>query len=216
MTYAALNGIPIVRGSVVVPAWGIWHADVYLDRGDELAGAVTMQLADITAKATIIRGVSFLGQSGYRIVGGAGGWRSIVSAWQYANSAGLTLSTVLRHTAAPIGETVVVPVDATIGTAYVRQVGPASMVPQQLIPGGWYVDYDGKTYAQSRPLGVVASQWSAINATQASTAYVVATEHPGEWLPGRTFKGPSIAGVVNRVRHVVTSGTLRTEVLADV
>lgn len=216
MTYAALNGIPIVRGSLVVPAWGIWHADVYLDRGDTLSGAVTLQLADITAQGTIVRGISFLGQSGYRIVGGAAGWQTDVPSRQYANPVALTLSTVLQDTAATIGETVVIPVDRTIGTAYVRQAGRASLVLQQLAQGAWYVDYDGKTYAQTRQPSTVASQWSVIDATQPSTAYVVATEYPGDWLPGRAFSSASISGVVNRVRHVITPGKLRTEVLADV
>jgi len=215
MTYAALEGIPIVRGSLVVPAWGIWHADVWLDRAASLSGSVTLQLADLTAKATVIRGVSTLGQAGYRIVGGAGGWRQAIGSWQYANAAGLTLSTVLQHVAAPIGETVNVPADVAIGTAYVRQAGRASLVLQQLITGGWYMGYDGITYAAPRTPGVVAGTWSLISVAQPSTAYVVATESVAEWLPGASFAGPSVSGVVNRVRHVITSGTLRTEVMAD-
>lgn len=216
MIYAGLDGIPIVRGSLVVPAWGIWHADVYLDRGDALSGKVTLQLADITAQGTIVRGISFLGQSGYRVVGGAAGWQTDIAARQYANPVALTLSTVLTDTAATIGETVVIPSDRTIGTAYVRQAGRASLVLQQLAQGAWYVDYDGKTYAQARQAGTVTSQWSVIDATQPSTAYVVATEYPGDWLPGRAFKSEAIAGTINRVRHVIAPGKLRTEVLADV
>lgn len=216
MSYAALSGIPIVRGSVVVPAWGIWHADVWLDRAASLTGSVTLQLADITAQGTIVRGVSTLGQAGYRVVGGAGGWRTEVEARQFANSAGLTLSTVLQTTAAPIGETVVVPADVAIGTAFVRQSGPASLVLQQLIPGGWYVGYDGITVAAPRPASVVANTFTLTGVAQPSTAYTIATETPAEWLPGAVFSGPSVSGVVNRVRHVITAGTLRTEVLADV
>jgi hypothetical protein len=215
MTYASLNGIGIVRGSVVVPSWGIWHADLWLESGETLSGSVSLQLADLTAKATVIRGVSTLGQAGYRVVGGAGGWRQAIGSWQYANAAGLTLSTVLQHTAAPIGETVNVPADVAIGTAFVRQAGRASLVLQQLIPGGWYVGFDGITYAAPRTPSVVAGAWSLISVAQPSTAYVVATESVAEWLPGAAFAGPSVSGTVNRVRHVITAGTLRTEVMAD-
>ena len=216
MSYAALSGIPIVRGSLVVPQWGIWHADVWLDRAASLTGSVTLQLADITAQGTIIRGVSTLGQAGYRVVGGAGGWRTEIEARQFANAAGLTLSTVLQTTAAPIGETVVVPADVAIGTAFVRQAGPASLVLQQLIPGGWRVDYDGRTYAAPRAASVVTGVFSLTQVVQPTVAYTIATETPAEWLPGAVFNSPSISGTVNRVRHVITAGTLRTEVLADV
>lgn len=211
--FAGLDDIPIMRGQVTIPAYGIWHADLWLDREVALSGQVRLALADISALATVVRVIGFLGQTGVRIVGGYGGWRTSVPGLQYAAATGLSLRTVLAHTAADVGE-LVDAADTAIGTAYVRAVGPASRVLQSLIPGAWYVGFDGVTYATPRPAGVVANRYMAMDVGQPAGAYVVATDSPGEWLPGRSFTGPSTSGVISRVQHQIENATLRTQVLS--
>ena len=211
--FAGLDDIPIMRGQVTIPAYGIWHADLWLDREVALSGQVRLALADISALATVVRVIGFLGQTGVRIVGGYGGWRTSVSGLQYAAATGLSLRTVLAHTAADVGE-LVDAADTAIGTAYVRAVGPASRVLQSLIPGAWYVGFDGVTYAAPRPAGVVANRFMTMDVSQPAGAYVVATDSPGEWLPGRSFTGPSTSGVISRVQHQIENATLRTQVLS--
>ena len=211
--FAGLDDIPIMRGQVTIPAYGIWHADLWLDREVALSGQVRLALADISALATVVRVIGFLGQTGVRIVGGYGGWRTSVSGLQYAAATGLSLRTVLAHTAADVGE-LVDAADTAIGTAYVRAVGPASRVLQSLIPGAWYVGFDGVTYAAPRPAGVVANRYMTMDVSQPASAYTVATDSPGEWLPGRTFTGPSTSGVISRVQHMIENATLRTQVLS--
>ena len=211
--FAGLDDIPIMRGQVTIPAYGIWHADLWLDREVALSGQVRLALADISALATVVRVIGFLGQTGVRIVGGYGGWRTSVPGLQYAAATGLSLRTVLAHTAADVGE-LVDAADTAIGTAYVRAVGPASRVLQSLIPGAWYVGFDGVTYAAPRPAGVVANRYMTMDVSQPASAYTVATDSPGEWLPGRTFTGPSTSGVISRVQHMIENATLRTQVLS--
>ena len=211
--FAGLDDIPIMRGQVTIPAYGIWHADLWLDREVALSGQVRLALADISALATVVRVIGFLGQTGVRIVGGYGGWRTSVPGLQYAAATGLSLRTVLAHTAADVGE-LVDAADTAIGTAYVRAVGPASRVLQSLIPGAWYVGFDGVTYAAPRPAGVVANRFMTMDVSQPAGGYTVATDSPGEWLPGRTFAGPSTSGVISRVQHQIENATLRTQVLS--
>ena len=211
--FAGLDDIPIMRGQVTIPAYGIWHADLWLDREVALSGQVRLALADISALATVVRVIGFLGQTGVRIVGGYGGWRTSVPGLQYAAATGLSLRTVLAHTAADVGE-LVDAADTAIGTAYVRAVGPASRVLQSLIPGAWYMGFDGVTYAAPRPAGVVANRYMTMDVSQPASAYTVATDSPGEWLPGRTFTGPSTSGVISRVQHMIENATLRTQVLS--
>ena len=163
--FAGLDDIPIMRGQVTIPAYGIWHADLWLDREVALSGQVRLALADISALATVVRVIGFLGQTGVRIVGGYGGWRTSVSGLQYAAATGLSLRTVLAHTAADVGE-LVDAADTAIGTAYVRAVGPASRVLQSLIPGAWYVGFDGVTYAAPRPAGVVANRFMTMDVSR--------------------------------------------------
>ena len=169
--FAGLDDIPIMRGQVTIPAYGIWHADLWLDREVALSGQVRLALADISALATVVRVIGFLGQTGVRIVGGYGGWRTSVPGLQYAAATGLSLRTVLAHTAADVGE-LVDAADTAIGTAYVRAVGPASRVLQSLIPGAWYVGFDGVTYAAPRPAGVVANRYMTMDVSQPAGASI--------------------------------------------
>ena len=210
--FAGIDDRPIMRGQVTIPAYGIWHADIWLDREVALTGQVTLTLADISAVATIVRVIGFLGQTGLRIVGGYGGWRKPVDALQFAAPLGLPLKTVLVRTAADVGEFVEAGGDS-VGVAYVRASGPAARVLQSLVPARWYVGWDGVTQASARPAGVVADRFMVMDISQPAGAYVVASNAPGEWLPGRTFRGPSISGVVSRVQHQIENATLRTVIL---
>ena len=85
---------------------------------------------------------------------------------------------------------------------------------QSLAPSAWYVGFDGITYAAPRPAGVVANRYMTMDVSQPAGAYTLATDSPGEWLPGRTFAGPSTSGVISRVQHMIENATLRTQVLS--
>lgn len=68
MTFSTLtsNGTAyrVTRGSVVLPAWGIWSADVDLDTGAApLSGAVTLAVGPLSLEGTIRRGGIFVGAS---------------------------------------------------------------------------------------------------------------------------------------------------------
>lgn len=213
--YLSVNGLSFVRGELTIPAWGIWHADLYLASSTTLpmGSAATVQIADLTATGTVVRSLSWTGQRGVRIVGGKAGWRRTVSAKQYANPQGLTAGTVITDTAKTVGETVTVTADRALGFAWTRANVPASDVLQAIAPAAWYVRLDGVTVVGPRDEGSVLQSFTAVKLDQAADILTVATENPAEWLPGKSYASPQVQGTIQRVRHMIDGMKLRTEVV---
>ncbi len=213
MTYAAVNGLPIVRGRISLPGWGIWHADIWTDGDLPIGTAARIELADLVAVGTVVRDVAWTGQRGVRVVGGAGGWRKAVGAQQYANPPGLTMSTILSDTAADVGETVVVATDRSVGVQWMRSAGQASDALYALADEAWWVDLDGVTHVGDRVPGAIVSVFTATGVDQPSNVVTVATENPADWLPGKTYQGTSVGGTIDRVTHHISAMRMRTEVV---
>ena len=213
MTYAAINTIPIVRGRITIPGWGNWHADIWCDGDLPIGTSARIELADLVAVGTVVRDVAWTGQRGVRVVGGAGGWRKAVGAQQYANPPGLTMSTILSDTATDVGETVVVAVDRSVGTQWLRCAGAASDALYALADEGWWVGLDGVTHVGDRLPGAIVSVFTATAVDQPANIVTVATENPADWLPGKTYAGPTASGTIDRVTHHITAMTMRTEVV---
>lgn len=214
--YANLSGIPVIAASLVVPFAGIWHADVVLAQETDVAGAQVLSLAGSTWNCAYVRAIDFAGRRGVRLVGGNGGWRTAVPAKQYLSASGVVLSMVMGDLASLVQE--IPPVlDAslspTVGGAFVRQAGLASLVLQQLL-GDWWMDPTGVVQTVPRAATAITSDFVAMDVAGASGRYIIATESPGDWVPGSTFVGPTVSGTVNLVRHMLTADTIRTEVMA--
>lgn len=213
MTYAAVNGMPIVRGRIHVPGWGIWHADLWTDGDLAIGASVRIELANLVGVGTVVRDVAWTGQRGVRVVGGAGGWRRAVSAQEYANPGGLTMATIAQDTATDVGETVVVATDRLVGTQWMRSAGQASDALYALAESEWWVGLDGVTRIGARPTGAVVSVFTATGSDQPASIVTVATEYPADWLPGKTYQGTSVGGTIDRVTHHISAKTVRTEVV---
>ena len=210
--FASLAGIPIQMGTMNVPGYGVWHADVWLTNDTpDVTTLTTLTLGDITAPCAVIRDIDVANQRGVRVVGGFGGWRKGVLAEQYAAPSGLMVSTVLLDTAASVGETVVVDVDTPLGAQWLRAEGPASDVLHQLAPGAWFVGFDGVTHTLRTP-GVVASLFQVLKSDQPAGQFTITTDFPSQWLPGSSFAGPVASGTVSRIMHRITAGAFVTEV----
>jgi len=213
---AALNGVPISTGNVVIPAVGIWHADLVLaDNGDTpTAGRLVILLGGATLSATAIRATAFAGRTELRVVGGAAAWRNTVAPKAYGPT---SAAAVISDTAATAGELVnPSPLASSMIPAYLRTMDRASKVLQDLAPDTWWMDFSGTMQFGPRPSLPIGSQFDALSVRGAPGRYSIATNTPGDWLPGATFTGPTIASAVtiSRVRHVVAPGSLRTEVMA--
>ena len=155
---ATLNGNRITDARLCVPAWGVSYHDVTIDGEVTLTGAVTLVVADLTIKGTVLSGGPAAGRSFYRIVAGAGGWGKVLQKKSYSNDAGIRLLNVLLDAAVSVGETLdVTTVDPTVilGPNFTRPEGPACRLLEQLSPSAWYVGEDGKTRLGAKAVGVV-------------------------------------------------------------
>ena len=216
MSWATLNGIPVTRAALVVPYTGIWHADVSLDRTVEVSGPQVLLIGTYTWLATAVRAVDFAGTRRLRLVGGQGGWRKTVPPELYVSPVGVPTTTVLADVAGLVGEIppVVDPtLQPTVGTAFGRQGGLASLVLQQVCGDQWWMDPSGVVQTAPR-LGIVKSLFSVENVDGASGKYTIQTESPGDWAPGNVFAGPTVSGTISRTMWAIDEAGVRVEVLA--
>lgn len=189
-SFCALSGNAVTRAELVFPYVGVWTADVWLDKAAGLSGNVTLELGGLSLAGNVFRGGEYAGADSYRIVGGFGGWKKAVRARSYTHEVGLKLSTVVGDVAKEVGETVSVLSDATIGTWYVRQTGPASRVFGQL-GIDWRVLPSGTTSVGLPTGSAVSAKFDVISYDARASKASIATEDPAEFVPGNTL---SLAG----------------------
>jgi len=218
--FASLTGANVIALRLVVPAQGIWHADVTLDQAIDVAGPQTLLLAGSTWICAVIRAVDFAGVRSLRLVGGSGGWRKPVPAQQYLSPAGVPTATVIADASTLVQELPVV-LDATalptIGTGFVRQAAPASMVLWDLLAQNvlqtWWMNPSGVVQTAPRVPTPIVSDFVAEAVKGAAGHYRIATESPGDWTPGSLFASTTVSGTISRVEHRVHRSQLWTEVL---
>lgn len=115
------------------------------------SGTVTVNVFDQDVVATVDAPASsrFADRAIVRVVGGKNGWNDLVTARDFANDDGVDVDTIIRATAADVGETIAETPSLRIGKNYPRSAGVASRVLAGL---DWYVDFQGQTHVASRPL----------------------------------------------------------------
>ena len=224
MTYfASVNGLPVVSGRLLIPSVGIWTADLQLAGTDAISGSCTVVIGNLTLVGAVYRSQVYGAQVSARLVGGAGGWRTVVGAQGYGSSGGVQLSTVLTDAASACGETISLPVGLQVGSAYTRIATVDAVasdvlwdaVARGFIPG-WYVDLTGKTQATTWPASNVSTPFTVTAQRPDEGVVVVATEDYASWLPGASFTAPTLATTfaASGVQHVFDSdGTHRLEIL---
>jgi hypothetical protein len=227
--FADLSGVPVVAARLTVPYSGIWHADVTLDRAlpAPLVGPQVLTLAGSMWACAVVRTGDYAGIRKARLVGGMGGWRTAILAAELpaplVSPIGVPITLVVSLASVLSGE---IPPNLAgytgspllggppLGGAYVFQAGPMSLVLQDLFGDDWYLDPTGAVQvAPIRPPTPVISPWVATAYDGAAGIVEVATDSPGDWMPGATFIGPVVSGSVSRVAHVLKSGSLRSEVM---
>lgn len=157
MTDATITvaGYPIVSGRLYVSSLGTWVADFDLVEDAPISGVVAVQCGTLSLRGTVqaSRSGTHALQRAVRIVGGAGGWGSILTAKGYHADNGIKALLVAQDAAREAGETLgsFAPSSPTVGIDYVRQVGPASRTLEDVIGDVvWWVDYDGVTHVGER------------------------------------------------------------------
>lgn len=190
--WSTINGERTVAGSLYVPAYGTWVADVALALIADITGRVTLTVGNLSLVGSIVRAGTYAGSRTYRLVGGAGGWRQDMPARSYVRSAGVPASMVLGDIATECGETIADAPTTILGTSFVRLAGMASRTLASLAPR-WYVDTQGVTRVGSRPSSPIRSEFVPTNRNGGAGVVEVATEDPAAWMPGRTFTSPLLS-----------------------
>jgi len=212
MSTAKLNGKPCARVTLVIPPWGIPHAEAHVNDETELAGAVTLELADLTMKAFVVphRSGAYRGRTHYRLVCGAGGWQKTIRAQEYRNDAGVKAAKVIQDAALLAGEKladIVAPYDKlSLGVAWVRPAQPAAATLQAIAERNWYVELDGITHLGARAPSAPTVEHVIEDVESENARITIAAEKIAQLLPGITFEG----GLVGTVVHEVTEEKLRT------
>ena len=221
--FASLSGLPIVAAVVVLPYSGIWHADIRLDRAiGPSAGPQILTLSDLVMPCAVVRSVDFTGARSLRVVGGTGGWRTVVPPLQYQSPTGVPVALVAGDAAALVLEAppIVGPTVAPVGgPTFVRQGGVASLVLQSLFADGWWTNpLTGVVQVTPRLPTPIVAPFDLLEANGARGIYRIASQGDilTPWVPGATFLGPTMTspGIVNRVTHIVEGARVRTEVLS--
>jgi len=217
-----LSGTPVQYAKITFPYYGVFHADVTLVTQTEPTGTQTLTFLGMQMTCSVVRAISFVGSRGVRLVGGFGGWRTVVPAKQFSNAAGLKASTVVMLTAMEVGEKANIPASSdfivgTNGVTYARSNGKASLVLNDpaIFDTAWWMDITGTVQITPRPSTLITSDFVCQAVTGAAGIYTVATETPSDWLPGRKFQSSTVNGQINRVQHTVEGTKVRTEVMVS-
>lgn len=205
--YASLGDIPVVHGMLTIPLSGIWMADVVLIDPTDVTGPQVLQIADQKFKCTPVRAISFAGARGVRLVGGAAGWRTEIPAKFY--SPNTTVKIVLDDAAAAVGEEIDA-TDTTVLPNYVRRKGEAASVLNDRLGSTWWMDFDGVVQTVPRIGTPIGSDYVAEMVIGAAGIWRIATETVSDWVPARTFLGPTSSGTISLVEHRLGKGQLRT------
>lgn len=214
MSTGTLNGQVIERAAITLPRWGVWTADVQTASGDALEGAATIAIAGLTLSGTILpeRGGVYRERGFYRVVGGAGGWRTAVRARSYRNGSGVRLSTIVKDAANDAGETLATFADRVVGPAFVRPEGEAARPLDMLVPQGWHVGEDGVTRLSVRAAAPYSDDYQVMDRRPDRAAITIAAESLVGLVPGATLEGLEAA----TVRHELSPAGLRTHIAAHV
>lgn len=205
MSTATLAGIPVMRATAHIPAWGLWWADVELDSESTLVDRQDLVIADLTLKGQIVSGGSWLGRSRYRIAGGYGWCRSL-KAKGYANDAGVKWSKIIGDAATECGEQTEGIPNGIAGFAYDRLVGPASACLNILASQNWYIGEDGVTRFGRRVGTSVGEDVTRGEVDFAAGSIELMSDSIASLLPGATCEGMTAVDVT----HVLEAKKLRT------
>lgn len=208
MSLASLDGITVTSCRVQLPAWGVWYADVEIDQPTTLAGPVTLTLADLALKGTIVAGGAWQGRARYTIAAGAGAWGAPIAARHYGADNGVKASKVLTDVAADCGETLGTLPASLVGTAWTRESGPASLALELLYPAGWYVDEAGVTQIGARAASIYDGAAARISRDDSISKLVLASDSIAGLLPGVSVDGVTAIDV----EHAIVGGKLRTTI----
>lgn len=159
--HVTLGGEPVSTVRLVLPDRGVWWADVELELAPALSGRVALRIGDREWSGTVDaqRSGTHMERGRARLVGGAGGWGTLLDAKHYHSDAGVSARLVIEDAARGAAETVSIETavgQRSLGIDYVRTAGPASRALADALRAAratWWVDAEGVTQvAAARPI----------------------------------------------------------------
>lgn len=184
----SINGKLVASGSILVPWSGRWVAD--LDYGDTgpTSGQVTISAAGLSLLGTVRPDSSgpWLGVPRLRIVGGYGGWQTLLPARHYHSDAGVSVRLILGDAATAAGERLLVLADVPTrlaGVDYVRALGPASQALKE-VGSTWYLRGDGVTVVGARVPAPTVSPFDLLSYDPRHGIAELGSDAIAELLPG--------------------------------
>lgn len=219
MAAITVNSRRATLAAISVPRIGAWVADVELDSAEALTGAVSLVIDGATWTGTVVRGGVAAGAWRGRIVGGAGGLSTVLTAVaQRAATLGTVLADVLRAAGETLASDAGVLTDAR--PLWHRLASPAqSAIADVATSAGyaWRVKSDGavwlgaESWATYTPTGAV----DVLDESPEAGRLVLSGDVLGI-LPGRTLvlprRGPARVG---QVELRATPTTLRAVIYAE-
>jgi len=210
---STLGSAVVSRARVQIPAHGVWWADVSTSTPLDAAigDAVTLTIADVTLRGTIVNGGAVHDRGAYRVAAGAGGWRNAIPEKPYYDDRGVAIASVIRDAAALVGETLGTLPTTRRGAHYARTAGAASRVLHEVAPRAWYVDFAGVTQFGSRASTTYAGTAPRVAHALAGDRIDLVTDAIAELVPGVVVDGLEPA---TDVEYVLSTKRLTVRVFA--
>jgi hypothetical protein len=216
MAFALVNGAAVIDGQITLPRIGAWTADLVLDTGTALVGSAQLVFGvggSISFNGAVVRGGLARGYAVVRLVGGAGGLRTLLAPKAYGSVA---LKLPLSELLAAAGEALSATSDAavlalqlnawtrmqtTAGGALVALLQAAPTASWRFLPDGtlWV---GNETWPTSQLAGYLVTKDDPNHKRQELAVDVPAV------FPGQVLNGQQVSGVEHRIR----SGRFRTVV----
>ena len=217
MTSAVFNARAVHRCTVVLPRWGVWWAEIWTAREDDvLAGEARLAIGQLDLRGTIVHGGAVRGAAidHYLVVGGANGWGKPIAEQAYRGGLGVKLSTVVKDAATAAGEKLAPIVDRRIGPAFLHAAGLASEVLDAVAPEDWYVDEAGVTHLGARAPFAYEKPYTLVSERKDRGYAVVHTDDLRSLTPGAQITGPLEGFTVASVRHELSTEGIATHLWA--
>jgi hypothetical protein len=205
-----LNGLRVLRMTLVMPLVGAWTAEVEADAPTAPVGPVTLEGLGATLKGFVRKGEAFAELVRVSLAGGAGGLGAVIPPKFYE---GTTMRTVLDDIAREAGEAISTTSDATIlATTVGKWVRPKAtaraalgLLLRQSEGATWRVLDDGTVWVGRDAWGASAADYTVEDYDPAKS-FLKLWGDDMSLRPGVTWQGFRLHEVV----HALTPDSFRT------
>lgn len=211
MSFATLDGWPIVEATITLPLVGPWHVDAVVDTEEIPTGLVLVEAPGLSLAGTVSASSEYGGRVKVRVIAGTGALADVVPARFFR---GVTYEQIVTETLREIGETLAPSPLSGVAVAWVRAKGAVGATL------GRVADLLGLCWGatDAGDVRLFTPDWAELEIAEAVTIDLDATV--GRALvgstdlsarPGKTIDGDRITCV----RHVITPDVVRTELTTE-